>query len=58
METIKVKNMTTLKDFSALCRASLYLSGNTQEAEKGGFSFEVNRKVTGTTVIVITEEYI
>lgn len=55
METIKIKNMTTLKDFSALCRASLYLSGNTQEAEKGGFSFEINVKITGTMVIVITE---
>lgn len=56
METIKVKNMTTLKDFSALFRVGLYLSGNVEDAAEGGFTFEVGTKFTGVTVVVIREE--
>lgn len=53
-ETIKVRNMTTLTDFSALTRAALYISGHEKEAMENGFSFNVrNRFFTGKTVTVM-----
>lgn len=54
MGVIKVKNRTTLTDFSALIRAGLYLSGNVEEATEKGFQFQVNGNEAGT-VITITE---
>ena len=41
MGTIKVKNRTTLTDFSALFRAALYLSGRKEEAEENSFKIKV-----------------
>lgn len=52
---IKVKNRTTLTDFSALIRVGLYLAGNTAEATENGFQFQVNGNKAGITVI-ITED--
>lgn len=56
MGTIKIKNKTTLTDFSALFRVGLYLSGNVEDAVEGGFTLEVGTKFTGETIIVIREE--
>ena len=50
MQTIKVKNTTTLADFSALFRAALYLSGREVEAEEGGFLFSVRENGANRTV--------
>ena len=52
--TIKVKNRTTLTDFSALIRVGLYLAGKTAEATENGFNFQVNRNVLGM-VVTVTE---
>lgn len=55
MQTIKVKNTTTLADFSALFRAALYLSGKRDEAEEKGFQISV-RENGANKVVKITEE--
>lgn len=54
MGVIKVKNRTTLTDFSALIRVGLYLSGNVDEATEKGFQFQVNGNEAGT-IVTITE---
>ena len=51
---IKVKNRTTLTDFSALIRVGLYLSGNTAEATENGFQFQVNGNEAGI-IVTVTE---
>lgn len=51
---IKIKNRTTLTDFSALIRAGLYLSGNVAEATQNGIEFRVTGNEAGT-VITVTE---
>ncbi len=55
MQTIKVRNHTTLADFSALFRAALYLSGKRDEAEEKGFQISV-RENGANKVVKITEE--
>ena len=50
MRTIKVKNLTTLTDYSALTRAALFLSGHKLDAEEGGFVFSVTKNEVGTVV--------
>ena len=50
MGTIKVRNLTTLTDFSALQRAALYLAGCKEAAEEGGFKFYVTNGAAGTAV--------
>ena len=52
---IKVRNQTTLTDYSALMRAALYLGGCITDAQEGGFHFEVTRCEAGT-VVKITEK--
>lgn len=52
---ITVKNLTTLTDFSALIRAGMFLAGRTDEAEEGGFRFEMTSSEVAT-VIRITEK--
>ncbi len=52
MGTIKVRNLTTLTDYSALTRAALYLSGHKSEAEDGGFEFKVTSCEVGTAVCI------
>ncbi len=54
MENIKVKNRTTLTDFSALIRVGLYLAGEVDQATENGFSFQVNGSEVGT-IVTITE---
>mgnify|MGYP004487666065 FL=1 len=51
---IKVKNRTTLTDFSALIRVGLYLAGEVNQATENGFSFQVNGNEVGT-IVTITE---
>lgn len=51
---IKVKNRTTLTDFSALIRVGLYLAGEVDQATENGFSFQVNGSEVGT-IVTITE---
>lgn len=53
MQTIKIKNHTTLTDFSALFRAALYLSGKKEEAEENGFRFSVRENGVNRTVRII-----
>jgi hypothetical protein len=55
MQTIKVRNNTTLTDFSALFRAALYLSGKKEEAEEKGFRISV-RENGANKIVKITEE--
>ncbi len=55
MQTIKVRNHTTLADFSALFRAALYLSGKKGEAEEKGFRISV-RENGANKIVKITEE--
>ena len=55
MQTIKIKNRTTLTDFSALFRAALYLSGDKEQAEEGGIRINVRENFTDQ-VITISEE--
>ena len=52
--SIKVKNRTTLTDFSALIRVGLYLAGEVEQATENGFSFQVNGNEVGT-IVTITE---
>lgn len=52
--SIKVKNRTTLTDFSALIRVGLYLAGDVEQATENGFSFQVNGNEVGT-IVTITE---
>ena len=52
--SIKVKNSTTLTDFSALIRVGLYLAGEVEQATENGFSFQVNGNEVGT-IVTITE---
>lgn len=54
MGSIKVKNRTTLTDFSALIRVGLYLAGEVEQATENGFSFQVNGNEVGT-IVTITE---
>ena len=54
MGNIKVKNRTTLTDFSALIRVGLYLAGEVDQATENGFSFQVNGSEVGT-IVTITE---
>ena len=54
MGTIKVRNQTTLTDFSALQRAAIYLAGCKAEAENGGYEFKISKSELGT-IIRITE---
>lgn len=54
MGNIKVKNRTTLADFSALIRVGLYLAGEVDQATENGFSFQVNGNEVGT-IVTITE---
>lgn len=54
LENIKVKNRTTLTDFSALIRVGLYLAGEVDQATENGFSFQVNGNEVGT-IVTITE---
>ncbi len=54
MGVIKVKNRTTLTDFSALIRVGLYLAGNVAEATENGFNFQVNGNEAGT-IVTVTE---
>lgn len=54
MGNIKVKNRTTLTDFSALIRVGLYLAGEVDQATENGFSFQVNWSEVGT-IVTITE---
>lgn len=51
--SIKVKNRTTLTDFSALIRVGLYLAGEVEQATENGFSFQVNGNEVGTIVTII-----
>ena len=51
---IKVKNRTTLTDFSALIRVGLYLAGEVNQATENGFNFQVNGNEVGT-IVTITE---
>ena len=51
---VKVKNRTTLTDFSALIRVGLYLAGEVDQATENGFSFQVNGNEVGT-IVTITE---
>lgn len=55
-EKITVKNFTTLTDFSALMRASLYLAGKTEEATESGFCFKVQHTRRGGIVVKVTEK--
>lgn len=52
MGTIKIKNMTTLTDYSAIIRVGLYLSGNEKEAKENGFDFNVSSNEIGMIVTV------
>lgn len=54
MGAVKVRNRTTLADFSAMFRAALYLSGRKGEAEEGGFKVSV-RENMGGKVVTVTE---
>lgn len=54
MGTIKIKNRTTLADFSATFRAALCLSGDREQAEEGGFQVRV-RENGANKVITVTE---
>lgn len=56
VNAIKVKNLTTLTDFSALFRAALYLSGDPDQATEDGINVRVREGVNGTKVITITEK--
>lgn len=56
MGTIKVKNLTTLTDYSALTRAALFLSGHKLHAEEGGFVFSVTKNEVGTVVKIAEKE--
>lgn len=53
---ITVKNFTTLTDFSALCRASLYLAGRKDEATENGIMIKVSETRRGGTTVKITEK--
>ncbi len=52
---ITVKNFTTLTEFSALMRASLFLAGRKEEAEENGFQIKVLQSRRGGTVVKLTE---
>lgn len=54
MGNIKVKNRTTLTDFSALIRVGLYLAGEVEQATENGFNFQVNGNEAGT-IVTVTE---
>lgn len=56
MGTIKIKNMTTLTDYSAIIRVGLYLSGNEEEAKGNGFDFKVSGNEVGTVITVMEEK--
>lgn len=56
MGKITVKNFTTLTEFAALMRASLYLAGRVEEAEENGFHLKVMQSRRGGTVIKVTED--
>ena len=53
---ITVRNFTTLTEFSALMRASLYLAGRVEEAEENGFRLKVTQNRRGGTVVKLTED--
>lgn len=53
-EKITVKNFTTLTGFSALVRAGMYLAGQTERAEEGGFRYKVSEDRRGNTVVKIS----
>lgn len=55
MGTVTVKNQTDLTDFSALIRCGLYLAGQTDEAEAGGYRFNRKNTLTGTIVRIEKE---
>lgn len=55
MQAIKIRNRTTLTDFSALFRAALYLSGDKKQAEENGIRIDVRENFTDQ-VITISEE--
>ena len=50
MQTIKVRNRTTLPDFSALFRVALYLSGRREEAEENSFQIKVSDRGINRTI--------
>ena len=52
MQTIKIKNKTTLTDFSALFRAALYLSGDREQAEGGGIRIYARENGIHRTIMV------
>ena len=54
MGNIKVRNRTTLTDFSALIRVGLYLAGEVEQATENGFDFRVGGNEVGT-IVTITE---
>lgn len=53
MGTIKVKNLTTLKDFCALFRVALYLAGDVEQAQENGVRIHMARSKKTFT---LTEE--
>lgn len=52
---ITVRNYTTLTDYAALFHTGMYLAGNQEEAEKGGFRFKVTENERHDVVVKITE---
>ena len=56
MGKITVRNFTTLTEFSALMRVSLYLAGRVEEAEENGFRLKVTQNRRGGTVVKLTED--
>lgn len=55
MGKITVRNFTILTDYAALLRAGLYLGGEKEEAEAGGYRFRVSESERHGTVVKITE---
>lgn len=52
LQTIKIRNLTALTDFSVLFRAALYLSGDKAQAEEGGIKIKVRENRAGRSIIV------
>lgn len=52
---VTVRNFSTLTSSAALIRAGLYLGGEKETAEDGGFRFKVSESERHGTVVKVTE---
>lgn len=52
---VTVRNYTVLMDHAAVLRAGMYLAGRHEEAEQGGYSFQVMESGRNGVVVKVRE---